>query len=62
MFSVVLVCLFICLLATLLKKLFTDCDEILWMNLNSNRNKWLKFGGDLENDPALAEIWTLLIL
>ena len=30
MFSVALVCLSVCLLGTLLKKLLTDCNEILW--------------------------------
>ena len=35
MFSMALVCLevflfYVCLLATLLKTLWTDCDEILW--------------------------------
>ena len=30
LFLVALVCLFVSLLATLLKHLCTDCDEILW--------------------------------
>ena len=34
----------VCLLVTLLNKLWTDCIEGVW---GGKRNKWINFGGDL---------------
>ena len=45
---------FVCLLATLLKMLWTDCDENLWRGPGGNRSKSLYFGGDLDHNLALV--------
>ena len=42
------VCLFVCLWTTLLKKLWTDWDDILWRGPGySTMKNWLNCGGDL---------------
>ena len=52
----------ICLVATLLKKLWTDCEEIWWTVRGSKKNKWLNLGGDLDHhsecpieNPAITQ-------
>ena len=59
--SICFVCLllFVCLLAILLKKLQTDCGEVYGGVRSGKRNKWLKFGGDSDYDPALVQVCTL---
>ena len=39
-------CWSVCLLATLLKMLWTYCNDILWGVWDGRRNKWLNFGGN----------------
>jgi len=45
------VCLFVSLFARLLKKCWTDFDEIFWRDRHGPRTKWLHFGGDNDHNP-----------
>ena len=55
---------FCCLLATLLKKLWTDCDEMLWRVRGGNRNKWIDFGSnpdhhtDCQTGNLAIKLWS----
>ena len=57
MFSLSFVCLSVCLV-TLLKKVQTDCDEILLRLWGGKKNKWLDFGSNLDHNSVLAEVCT----
>ena len=46
-FLVALVCLPVCLWATLLKKVWTGCNEIFGGDQVGKMNNWLNFDGDL---------------
>jgi len=51
LFVCLFVCLSVCLSAGLLKKLFTDFGEILWMDKRGPSTNRLDFGGDLNHNP-----------
>jgi len=48
----VVVCLSVCLLATLCKNVQTDLHEIFTEGCNEPVNKWLNFGGSLDHGSA----------
>ena len=69
------VCLSVCLWTTLLKKLWTDWDEILWRGPGcSTRKYWLNFNGDLgilrwvneqknhHNSGGIPRLWCQLMI
>ena len=66
MFSEVIVslsfCLFVCLLATLFKNLWEDCNEFHGGVLDGERDKWLSFGGNPDHDPAVMKVYSLWVL
>ena len=55
-------CLSVCLLATLLKRFWIDCSDILFSGPGVKRNKWLDVGSELDYDPTMAEVCTLRVL